>query len=374
MALATSIAHIDVVPRDIPLTEPFAIASGAQVVCDIALCRVTLASGAVGYGEAAPFFAVTGERRDRSLGVMRQLAVDLIGRDAREHAAIGDALRERALGEPAARAGLEMAIIDAFARSVGAPIWALHGGAGPRSFSTDITITAGDVDHGARAARSARERGFTTLKVKVGAADPGFDVARLLRIAEAAPGAALVVDANEGMSAQGALALLAELRRRGVTIAAFEQPVAADDLEGLAEVTRGAGATRVLADESARSAADVARIIRSKAAHGINIKITKCGVRESVVMWHAARAASLDLMVGGMVETEIAMGFSAHLVRGLGGVAFADLDTPFFLGARVAEGGVAFAGPLLEVPDVAGSGAVPLGDPFGVRPGDSPGR
>ncbi len=364
MPLATAITRIDVVPLDVPLVEPFAIAGGAQLVCDIALCRVTLACGATGYGEAAPFRAVSGETRDRSLAVMRDLSWDLVGRDAREHGRISGELRERTAGEPAARTGLEMGIIDALARSWSAPVWSLYGGSGPRSFTTDLTVTAGTVEHAAAAARSAHARGFSTLKVKVGATDPDVDVERLCRVAESAPGASLLLDANEGMSAKGALQLLAALAKRGLQVAAFEQPVARADLDGLAEVTRGAGSTRVLADESARSSDDVARIARAGAAHGVNIKLTKCGVVESVAMWVAARAAGLDVMVGGMVETEIAMGFSAHLVRGLGGVRFADLDTPFFLAARVAEGGVPFTGPTLEVPDVAGTGASLIGDPF----------
>ncbi len=364
MPLATSIARIDVAPVDLPLREPFAIAGGAQLLCDIALCRVTLADGTVGYGEAAPFRAVSGETRDRSLAVMRNLARDLVGRDVREHGRVSSELAERALDEPAARAGLEMAIVDALARSMGAPIWSLYGGAGPRAFTTDLTITTGSVEHAARAARAAHERGFSSLKVKVGASSPGVDVDRLARIAESAPGAALIVDANEGMSARTAIAFLADVARCGIHLTAFEQPVPAADLDGLAEVTRAAGRTRILADESARSCRDVTRIIRTGAAHGINIKITKCGLAESVAMWIAARAAGLDVMVGGMVETEIAMSFSAQLVRGIGGVTFADLDTPFFLGERVAQGGVAFLGPLLEVPDGPGSGVVPIGDHF----------
>jgi L-alanine-DL-glutamate epimerase-like enolase superfamily enzyme len=366
MPLATSIARVEVVPVDLPLAEPFAIAGGAQHVCDIALCRVTLGDGSVGHGEAAPFRAVSGETRDRSLATMRDLARDLVGRDAREHARISGELAERAMAEPAARAGLEMAIVDALARSFAAPIWALYGGAGPRSFATDITITAGGVDHAASAARTAHERGFTTLKVKIGAADPGVDVERVCRVADAAPGAAIVLDANEALDAKGAIQLLATLATRGVSVAAFEQPVPAADLDGLAEVTRAAGKTRVLADESARSARDVARIVRTGAAHGINVKITKCGVAESVSMWIAARAAGLDVMIGGMVETDLAMGFSAQLVRGIGGVTFADLDTPFFLGAPLTQGGITFTRPLLEVPDGPGSGATIAGERFAV--------
>ena len=84
------------------------------------------------------------------------------------------------------------------------------------------------------------------------------------------------------------------------------------------------------------------------------------GVAEAVAMGAVARAAGLDLMIGGMVEAEIAMGFSAHMVRGLGGFRFVDLDTPLFLAARISIGGVVFDGPHLVVGDAPGLGAVLL--------------
>lgn len=361
----TRIVSIDVLPRELPLLEPFAIATGAQLRADVVVARVTLTSGAVGLGEAAPFPAVSGETRDRSAAAMSAIAPSLLGEDAREHRLLASAIAEGVPGEPAARAAIEMAILDALARTWGAPLWALFGGAGPSSFTTDITITAGDAAHAVAAATHAAARGFDTLKIKVGACDPETDAARVAAVHRAAPGARLVLDANGGWSSDQALAHLADLRARGVAIAAFEQPVAAEDLEGLGRVTRGSGEVRVLADESARSATDVARIARMGAAHGVNLKVTKTGVAEAVAMHAVARAAGLELMIGGMVETEIAMGFSAHLVRGLGGIAWIDLDTPLFLAGRLTTGGLAFDGPRLTVPDAPGTGAHLLEAPAG---------
>jgi L-alanine-DL-glutamate epimerase-like enolase superfamily enzyme len=363
----TTIVAVDTFAVDVPLREPFAIATGAQLVADVALVEVTLASGAVGLGEAAPFAAVSGETRAGALTAIDELRGDLLGSDAREHRALADRMRERAAGRPAARAALEMGILDALARHWGAPLWALFGGAGPRRLTTDLTITAGDGPHAQCAARDAMARGFDTLKVKVAAGEVAADLERLLGIREAAPAAHLILDANGGWGADDAIALLDQLRQRGIPVAAFEQPVATGDLEGLAAVTRASGPTRVLADESARSAADVVELVRRRAVHGVNLKITKTGVAEAIAMATVARSAGLDLMVGGMVETEIAMGFSAHLVRGLGGVAFIDLDTPFFLARRVSEGGVAFEGPVLEVGDAPGLAARRLPSDHGDR-------
>ena len=356
MPSATTITAIEILPRDVPLREPFAIATGAQLRADVAIARVTLAGGAVGLGEAAPFPAVSGETRDRSAATMRAIAPSLEGHDAREHRLLAAAMAEGAPGEPAACAGIEMALLDALARAWGAPLWALWGGVGPRSFTTDLTITAGDGAHAAASAGEAARRGFDTLKIKVGARDPEEDAERVALVRAAAPGARLVLDANGGWSARQALAHLRLLRARGIEVAALEQPVAPDDLDGLAEVTRGSGATRVLADESARSATDVVRLVRLGAAHGINLKLTKTGVGEAVAMHAIARAAGLAIMIGGMVETEVAMGFSAQLVRGLGGIDYVDLDTPLFLDGRITDGGTPFSGPTIEVGDAPGLG------------------
>ena len=150
MPPATRITSIEILPRDIPLREPFAIATGAQLRADVAFTRVTLEDGSVGLGEAAPFPAVSGETRDRSASVMRELAEALIGRDARKHVALEAELAERAPNEPAARAGLATGILDALARSYEAPLWALFGGAGPERITTDLTVTAGTSEHATR--------------------------------------------------------------------------------------------------------------------------------------------------------------------------------------------------------------------------------
>jgi L-alanine-DL-glutamate epimerase-like enolase superfamily enzyme len=106
----------------------------------------------------------------------------------------------------------------------------------------------------------------------------------------------------------------------------------------MARVAKEGGDT-VSADESAKSAADVMANARRGAAGAVNLKITKSGVTEALAMWHVAQAAGLELMIGGMVEAELAMTFSAHLAAGLGGFAFVDLDTPLFLRETPFRGG-----------------------------------
>ena len=101
----------------------------------------------------------------------------------------------------------------------------------------------------------------------------------------------------------------------------FEQPVHRDDWEGLGYVTciaKERYGVSVAADESCRSIVDVKKIAEQSLANVINIKLTKVGVVGALEIIEVARASGLDLMIGGMVETRLAMGFSGHLAAGLG--------------------------------------------------------
>ena len=92
----------------------------------------------------------------------------------------------------------------------------------------------------------------------------------------------------------------------------------------------------------------------------INIKIMKTGVLEAVAIAQATLAAGLKLMVGGMVETRIAMGCSFSLVLGMKGFDILDLDTPLLLATDPVEGGYRYRGPQLEPWREAGLGLTSL--------------
>ncbi|THI84914.1 MAG: hypothetical protein CAF41_011720 [Nitrospira sp. CG24A] len=104
----------------------------------------------------------------------------------------------------------------------------------------------------------------------------------------------------------------------------------------------------VAADESVRSLADAHEVVARGAADYINIKIMKTGVAEAVEIASYTKAAGLKLMVGGMIETRVAMGCSFSLVLGLGGFDVLDLDTPLLLVNDPVSGGYRYDGPHLQ--------------------------
>ena len=174
-----------------------------------------------------------------------------------------------------------------------------------------------------------REDGFDTLKVKIGR-DVGEDLARVLAIRRGHPHCRLILDANAAYSVAQVFELLGELRAAGIEPALLEQPVAREDWEGLGRLAREAGVP-VAADESCRTPEDAVRIGRGGLAQVLNIKLAKSGVVQALDIAAIARAFGLGLMIGGMVETRLGMGFSAHLAAGLGGFDWVDLDTPLLL-------------------------------------------
>jgi L-alanine-DL-glutamate epimerase-like enolase superfamily enzyme len=346
----TWITEVTAEPLDLPLIEPFTIATGTQLAAHNVLVRLKLADGTTGLGEAAPFPAVSGETQEGDLAAIVAARPHLLGRDARSWRTIAGLLADLLPGAASARCGIEMALLDALSRHYHQPLCVFFGGA-PATLHTDITITAGTAAEAAAAARSIAARGFSAIKVKVGALSPEEDAERITLIHREAPAARLLADANGGYDAGGALRLLEALDAASIRLALFEQPVPREDQAGMLEVARRS-AVPICADESARSAADVVALARSGAARVINIKLMKTGLAEALSMWSVARAAGLQLMIGGMVESVLAMTCGVHFAAGLGGFDFVDLDTPMWIARHPFQGGFAQEGDRLDIAHV----------------------
>jgi len=318
---------------DVPMKKPFGISGGAQVEARNVLVTITLEDGTVGYGEGAPFPAFNGETQEVVLAACEK--TDLVGRDVWESVELGDVWGS-------ARCAIETAIVDARAKSKGVSVREMLGGQ-EEQLVTDITITTGTVDE---ARREAAEWGaFRTLKIKVGG-DVEDDVARVMAVREARPDAQILVDANAGFTFEDALRFA-----RGVEvakIALFEQPIAAGDFLALAEVRKATGLA-IAIDESCTCVDDVIAAKRHGAADAVNVKIMKSGVFEVLAILERAKQEGLIRMIGGMVESRLAMSMSASIAAGLGGFSFIDLDTPLFLARDPFEGGYTQDGETIDL-------------------------
>jgi L-alanine-DL-glutamate epimerase-like enolase superfamily enzyme len=236
----------------------------------------------------------------------------------------------------------------------------------PASITTSVTIGAGSVEEMVATAHRRVTAGFRVVKAKLGA-DPAWDAHRLIALAQAlgavrdpsgsvraAVGTEALplgpvqfwIDANQGWTVAQALAIFDAALDANVVLGAFEQPTPAADVDALREVrlgvreiclSRGVDIVPVVADESARTLADIDRIIAAEAADVINVKFMKFGgITGSAMAVGKARSAGLGVLVGSMMEhphsVAAAVRFVASLgeARGLGVVH--DLDAGWWAG------------------------------------------
>lgn len=360
MTSSTLVRSVEVTPLELPLHVPFGIAGGAQARARNVLVRIELSDGACGYGEAAPLPPYNGETQAEALAALQSLAAWMLGRDARDWRALGTEFRQRTpVRSGSAVCALETALLDAVTRQDEIPLWRYFGGAGTE-LETDMTVTTGSTEDAAASARDILGRGIRSIKVKIGgAAGPAHDLARLSAIHDVAPNSPLILDGNAGLSRAAATELVRGLKQRGIAPALLEQWLPKDDVAGLRALGEESG-WLVAADESVTTAADAERLADARAVHVFNIKLMKEGPGAALGIVDVARRHSLRLMIGGNVESILAMTMSACFAAGIGGFQFADLDTPLFLASNPFRGGFEMSGGRISVAHItAGHGVVP---------------
>jgi L-Ala-D/L-Glu epimerase len=252
-----------------------------------------------GWGEAAPnaFYAETADtviEASDSYRVLLRHNYDLEELDAELLSAL-PSKHPSYPPHPSARSAISAAMLDLSAKRAGQTVWQYLGLAN-QAVSSSFTIGIDEPQVMRDKTREAASYGI--LKVKLGTARDE-EILRLLR--EEAPTARIRVDANTGWTADQTIALLPMLREYGVEL--IEQPVAADDYDGLAKVTERSDIP-IIADESCRVAADVGKL--KGRVHGVNIKLAKCGsILEGIRIAEAARQQGMKVMLGCMIETTL---------------------------------------------------------------------
>jgi L-alanine-DL-glutamate epimerase-like enolase superfamily enzyme len=348
------IASITAERLDVRMKKPFGIAGGAQAEAKNVLVEVALGCGIYGWGEGAPFPAFNGETQEAALAACALAAPLLGGCSVHDSDSIAERVRDACRGSPSAICAIETAILDARAKLASMSLRTVLGGA-QEELVTDVTITTGTVEDARSEAIAFRE--FRTLKIKVGGSDLDNDIARVRAVRSARSDARLLIDANGGFTVDEAIRFAIGVT--SVDVRLFEQPIAPGNWEALAEVRKRTGLP-IAIDESLTCANDVVLANRHDAVDAINVKIMKSGIFETLAIIKTARELGLDRMIGGMVETRLAMGMSACIAAGIGGFKFIDLDTPLFLAEDPMTGGYTQEGQLIDLRSIeAGHGAIP---------------
>ena len=260
----------------VPLRVPFKTALRTVEAIEDVIIKLETDTGHIGYGEAPPTVAITGDSLESILAALRDnIGPALIGLDIADLEGNCQLVQNALLKNTSAKAAAEIALYDLYAQFLDKPLYQALGGGTPR-LHTDLTISVNDTATMIADCETAIARGFQALKIKVGK-DPEGDEARLHAIRQAVNGrASLRIDANQGWNTERTISTMKALEADGDFFDLIEQPVPADDLEGMIAIKAGIR-TPLLADESAFNLTQVKQLAERAGADIINIKLMKTG-------------------------------------------------------------------------------------------------
>lgn len=306
------------------LRVPYAIAYEDIERTENVFLRMETSTGVFGYGCAAPAPEVTGERAADVLAVIDERARPALrNTDPLRYVMLLERLRGPLLAFPSARAAIDMALADILGKVAGQPLWKLLGGFRDR-IKTSVTIGILPAQETVERARDFLAQGFRCLKLK-GGRDVDDDVERVCLVREEVGRAVeLRFDANQGFTVEGCLRFLSLTRRARLEL--IEQPTPCSDPEMMGRVASRTPVP-VMADESLMTLRDAFRIARNGIADMVNIKLMKVGgISEALLINSVARAAGLEVMVGCMDESALAISAGLHFALARPNVRYADLD------------------------------------------------
>ncbi|HET6435975.1 MAG TPA: dipeptide epimerase [Xanthomonadaceae bacterium] len=341
----------------VPLKTPFKTALRTVERVEDIVVMIRTDTGHVGHGEAPATAVITGDTHGSIVEAIRTyIAPRLIGEDVANLNHLTRLVQQAMEKNSSAKAAVEIALYDLWGQLYGAPLYKLLGGGDP-VITTDITISVDTIDKMVADSIAAVDRGFDSLKIKVGK-DIGVDIERVKAIHAAVEGRALLrLDANQGWTAKQAVYALQTLEDAGVKLELVEQPVKAQDMEGMRYVTERVH-TPIMADESVFGPMEVIELIRMRAADIINIKLMKTGgISNAVRIADIAGMHGIDCMIGCMLETSISVAAAVHVaVAKADVITKVDLDGPSLCQYDPVEGGVIFNESEISVTEAPGLG------------------
>jgi muconate cycloisomerase len=292
-------------------------ALGPAAVSDYTIVFVETDGGITGIGEVSSVFKRRGEllRHD----IDKALAPAVVGEDPSRIAYLVQKMDQALDGSEEAKAGIEMALWDILGKELDAPVYRLLGGKVRDRIPLSYSVPFGEPEQMANFAVERVRAGHRTIKVKVGN-EPATDIAavRLVRAA-IGPDVKLRVDGNMGWStAKQAIGVIRAMEPYDLEL--VEQPLAAHDLDGMAEVRRAIGVP-LMADESVRNPRSAMEVIRHGAADIANVYVTEAGgLLNAARIFAMCEAAGVPCMIGSMPEFGIGTAAQIHL-----GVAMTNL-------------------------------------------------
>lgn len=335
--------------------EPFVIATEVSTVAQNTFIRIHTDAGITGMGECSAFPMLVGETQATCFEVAKDLARIIKGRNPLDIGALMDAMNSFLAFNTTIKSAFDMALYDISAKAANLPLYRFLGGE-KKKIVTDLTIGIGEPEQMAETAVSYVARGVKTIKIKLG--KKGVEDVRRVKLIREAVGETITlrIDANQGWDYDTAVKTLNALESCQVEFC--EQPIH-HHFDHLLPALRRESPIPIMADESVFNHYDAIRLIESESCDYINIKLAKSsGIREAIRIADTAREYGIACMLGGMLESRLALTAKVHLAMSHDNIRFYDLDT-CLLGQLVdpVTGGAEYKGFELEVPDAPGIAA-----------------
>jgi L-Ala-D/L-Glu epimerase len=320
-----NIVQIDIFKYSIPMV-PFTIATGTMHFAQNIFLRVYVANGVYGVGECSAFPMIAGETQNTCFEMAKDFAQLWKNKDATAIEERMNELHAFTAFNYTIKSAFDMALYDLAAKKVNLPLYQYLGGEGSRRpLETDITVGISTPSQMAQQAKEFVDKGFRIIKIKLGK-QPEEDVERVKQIRKAVGDSiALRIDANQGWNFDQADYALNHLAAYQIDFC--EQPMRhwADHL--LPELKKRSP-IKIMADESVFTHHDANRLITQQACDYVNIKLAKSGgILEAIKINEVCQQNNIACMMGGMLESRVALTAFAHFATAFNNVLFYDMDT-----------------------------------------------
>ena len=339
-----------------PLKTPFITSLRRVDTLEDLVVMIECDDGSVGYGEGAPTPVITGETLGSMIATIEYIKPHLIDIEIEDFETILTKVHTLIIKNTTAKSALEIALYDLKAQSKKLPLFKMLGGT-KTIFTTDITISMDKIDKMIADSLHASKLGYDRLKIKIGD-NPQKDYERICAIHQAVDkNIKLRLDANQGWSAKQSVELLLALEKRDIIAEFIEQPVLADDIEGLKYIKQRVQ-TPLLADESVFSLKDAKKLLEMNAVDYINIKLAKtAGITEALKLADLCTQYHIKCMVGCMLEGPISVAAGVHLASAKAeSITMLDLDAVSLLRTHPVKTNIKFHENHIELSEDIGLG------------------
>lgn len=317
------ITHTEIYKYSIPMV-PFTIATGTMNFAQNIFIRIHTNEGIIGVGECSAFPMIVGETQNTCFEMAKDFAQLWKGKNPLD---IEQRLTELDLFTAknyTAKSAFDLALYDIAAKHANQPLYAYLGGKN-KIIESDLTIGMNSPSHMAEQAIEFVAKGVNILKVKLGK-DPATDIERIQQIRNAIGyNTKIRIDANQGWNFDDSVIALTALGKFDIEFC--EQPMRTWNDELLPELC-SISPIPIMADESVYTHHDAERMIRNHACKYINIKFAKSGgIHEAIKINGVAEKNNMVCMMGGMLESRVALTAKVHFASAFENIRFYDLDT-----------------------------------------------